>query len=696
MIIKFTNLIKYFSLIIFISTVGITGSITAAEKTVIYVSQKIGNDSNDGLTRENSVATIGKGIEILKQKDADILMVGPGTYYERPLFNYVGSSISKKVWIVAEPRGEAIISNMWREASEGKVEWKDVGNNIWSAPHASSFMGSYKDKFLFHYNSLDELKAETLLEVNKPPYGFTTQNGNLYLQLPEGENPNGQKVMLTENFGESIIEISNSPYLILDGFVIEGGGNGDNEGHAVKIDKASHHITYRNLIFRYCRRCVQISDNGIAEWCEYTYPNFYNFVEDIRVLNNGITNGIYTLVKKVFSSNGNAYYEGAFAVSFRDEPSENVYIRYCYFHETFDAENLGQFNNSSTHHNVYNYNYDDNNELECWKHETHHGVNLRVHDNLMLNCMAGPMSHQDVGGNTLYGPHYVYRNVIYITDADHSHPAFVIKNKNGHEDLNIYYYHNILMNVQGTNNGWDQTNWLFWNNQHRDALHFYNNIISFDNCTNTDIEPKINTDYNLLINNKDMPWLRGINGIYSGTTEDPILFINKERLNFGVQPGSIVENSGMILSKELPDSDHKIIGMPDIGPFEVGENPGTEWPRPMKTTFYDHPPEGFEKLTSIKQNLQDDEQPLRNNKIGIFPNPFNSSTKILFNLDNKSNVSLKIYNSNGELVEEIFRGNLPSGEHQLIWDGLRVSSGCYYVVLRNNSNTEVNKIALLK
>jgi hypothetical protein len=662
-------------------------------KVTIFVSQQTGSDSNSGLSTESAVATIGKGIEVLKEKEADILIVGPGTYYERPLINSLGSSEFKKIWIRAEPRGEAIISGMWREAADGLVEWRDEGNNIWSAEHASSFMGSFKNQFLFHYNSLVELTADSVAGVIKPLYGFTTQYGNLYLQLPPGENPNGECVMFTENFGQAVIEIRQSPYVILDGFVIEGGGNGDDEGHAVMLDKNSHHVLYRNLIFRYCRRCVQLSDYGVAEWCEYTYPNFYNFVEDLCVLNNGQTGGIYTLVKKVFSSNGNAYYEGAFAVSFRDEPSEHVEVHYCYFHETFDAENLGQFNHSSSHHNVYNYNYDDNNELECWKHNTHHGINLRVHDNLMLNCMAGPMSHQDVGGDKLFGPHYVYRNVIYITDSDHSHPAFIIKNKNGHEDLEIYYYHNILMNIQGENQGWGQTNWLFWNNQHRDALHFYNNILSLDNCTNTDISPAIDTDYNILVNNKDMLWLRGENGLYVGTSEDTISFLDKANLNFGIRSGSPAENAGTVLPAEWPDSDHPVQSMPDIGPFEVGENPGQEWPRPRRTVFNENPPEGFENATSIKAPAAG--YPQGSFLLKNYPNPFNSMTIVKFQLSRQSKVKIDIYDIQGRFVGELVNNNFQLGFHEYTWDARNLSSGFYFIQLKTQYNREIFKSIII-
>jgi len=560
-------------------------------QVTIYVS-KSGSDSNNGLSSGSAVKTIQKGIDILKQQNADILSVGSGVYYESPTFSNMGSSSSKPIWIKAEVRGQTTISGMWKAAAEGTVSWTNQGNNVWSTYKANdSFIGSYKDKFLFHHDTRSDLEASSILGVNKPAYGFAHDGSTMYLRVPSGENPNGEAVMLTDVFAKAIATVTNSPYLIFDGFAIEGGGNGGEEGAAVLVDSNSDHITFRNMIFRYCRRCVQLPDYGIVEWSEYYYPNLYNYVEDIRGLNGGDPQGIFTLVKDYFSNSGNAYYEGGLAVSYRYEATDNIEIRYCYLHETFDAEVLGQFNNSSSHHNVYNYNYDNHNELECWKGSTHKGINLKVHDNLMLNCMGGPMSHQDTGTNML-GPHYVYRNVIRITDYNHSHPAFVIKNKNGDPNLKVYYYHNLLHNIQGPNTGWGTVNWLYWNDQHQDALTFYNNIMTLDNCTNTYLAPYITSNDNLLVNSSDMSWLRGSGGVYVGSNESSVQWINSSNLNFGIQSSSPAVNAGRTLS--YPDS-HTPSGAPDIGPFEYGENPGTDWPREMSSgVFNTNPPPGFE------------------------------------------------------------------------------------------------------
>ncbi len=68
---------------------------------------------------------------------------------------------------------------------------------------------------------------------------------------------------------------------------------------------------------------------------------------------------------------------------------------------------------------------------------------------------------------------------------------------------------------------------------------------------------------------------------------------------------------------------------------------------------------------------------------GIFDNP---STAISFSLPAESEVSLTIYNMNGQAVKHAATGIYASGRHEVVWNaqddhGLRVASGVYFYVL---------------
>ncbi len=91
-----------------------------------YVDAESGDDADDGSTPDLAVATITRGVELIA--GGDELIVGPGTYYERPVFENLGSSEELPVWIRASPRGEAIISGMWEQAATGRVTWHEEGD----------------------------------------------------------------------------------------------------------------------------------------------------------------------------------------------------------------------------------------------------------------------------------------------------------------------------------------------------------------------------------------------------------------------------------------------------------------------------------------------------------------------------------------------------------------------------------------
>jgi hypothetical protein len=83
-----------------------------------------------------------------------------------------------------------------------------------------------------------------------------------------------------------------------------------------------------------------------------------------------------------------------------------------------------------------------------------------------------------------------------------------------------------------------------------------------------------------------------------------------------------------------------------------------------------------------------------------YPNPFNPSTKIEFNMPQKGHLSLKIYDVRGQLVRTLINEVRESSGH-VMWDGTndqgkRVSSGVYFYEARTAGQVVVNKMALVK
>jgi hypothetical protein len=107
------------------------------------------------------------------------------------------------------------------------------------------------------------------------------------------------------------------------------------------------------------------------------------------------------------------------------------------------------------------------------------------------------------------------------------------------------------------------------------------------------------------------------------------------------------------------------------------------------------------KKTSTLDVLDNDPQPNNYYLSEAYPNPFNPSTSLKFNIPETENVTIKVYDLLGREVKTLLNENLHGGEHQLIWDGTdnnsnRVSSGIYFINMASGEFNKSIKIILIK
>ena len=79
-----------------------------------------------------------------------------------------------------------------------------------------------------------------------------------------------------------------------------------------------------------------------------------------------------------------------------------------------------------------------------------------------------------------------------------------------------------------------------------------------------------------------------------------------------------------------------------------------------------------------------------------YPNPFNPSTTIGFNLPNDDNVELKIYDVLGNLVTTLLNGPIKAGRHEVKFNGKDLSSGIYFYSLKATNFKQTYKMVLIK
>jgi len=93
-----------------------------------------------------------------------------------------------------------------------------------------------------------------------------------------------------------------------------------------------------------------------------------------------------------------------------------------------------------------------------------------------------------------------------------------------------------------------------------------------------------------------------------------------------------------------------------------------------------------------------DEEPALPTEIEIsaYPNPFNHSTRLLFQLPISTNLSANIYNIRGQKVVELWSSPLPAGQHEILWDASTLSTGIYFFNLQAGDIKNTKKLILLK
>ncbi|MEP7146924.1 MAG: T9SS type A sorting domain-containing protein [bacterium] len=80
-----------------------------------------------------------------------------------------------------------------------------------------------------------------------------------------------------------------------------------------------------------------------------------------------------------------------------------------------------------------------------------------------------------------------------------------------------------------------------------------------------------------------------------------------------------------------------------------------------------------------------------------FPNPFNPSTSIRFDIQRSANVTLKVYNSNGQEVETLINNELVTpGTKEVVFNANSLSSGIYFYTLSAGDFKETKKMMLIK
>lgn len=79
-----------------------------------------------------------------------------------------------------------------------------------------------------------------------------------------------------------------------------------------------------------------------------------------------------------------------------------------------------------------------------------------------------------------------------------------------------------------------------------------------------------------------------------------------------------------------------------------------------------------------------------------YPNPFNVSTEIRYDIPENVEAELKIYNLLGEEIETLFCARHSPGRYRARWDATDLPTGIYFAILSAGETTKLQKLLLIK
>ena len=92
----------------------------------------------------------------------------------------------------------------------------------------------------------------------------------------------------------------------------------------------------------------------------------------------------------------------------------------------------------------------------------------------------------------------------------------------------------------------------------------------------------------------------------------------------------------------------------------------------------------------------DDVVPVSFRVLPAFPNPFNPTTTIQYELHRAGSVSIRVLNILGAEVQRLSDEYQPAGLHEVRWDASKLSSGTYFLTIETAGSKVTQRIALVK
>ncbi|PIX94602.1 MAG: hypothetical protein COZ25_04750, partial [Ignavibacteria bacterium CG_4_10_14_3_um_filter_37_18] len=156
-----------------------------------------------------------------------------------------------------------------------------------------------------------------------------------------------------------------------------------------------------------------------------------------------------------------------------------------------------------------------------------------------------------------------------------------------------------------------------------------------------------------------------------------------------------ITTGNIVFQKKSPDYSYSYPTFKDLNGDGLLECVVAKNEFPYQNKYY------YEIYNTGITGVQSMEQPAKFSLAQNFPNPFNPETKITFTITERQNVSIKIFNIQGELVKTLLTKEFQKGDHEVVWNGKnefgeQQPTGIYFYEMRSGSFTQAKKMILLR
>lgn len=139
-------------------------------------------------------------------------------------------------------------------------------------------------------------------------------------------------------------------------------------------------------------------------------------------------------------------------------------------------------------------------------------------------------------------------------------------------------------------------------------------------------------------------------------------------------------------------SNHMVLG-------ELGSNSVVGFGEDQQQELYICSFDGFIYTFRSESPTALDDQNALPRRITLFPNypnPFNPSTTISFELSEPRLVELKVYNSRGQEIVNLINQTMNAGQHDIRFDAGDLASGIYFYTLKTSQSQQTRRMTLIK